>query len=360
MSRGGSGRSGAGRSGSVDAGAGRSGQARAGAVRTRDGALARKRFGQHYLVDRSIIQSIVEAIAPRAGDRLVEIGPGTGALTTPLLQAIEAVHQGVTRKPANREPGTSEPGTSEPGASESGTSESGTSHAAAGAEPTGDSLLEVVEIDRDLADRIETRFGSRVLLHRADALAFDFGAGSVDDDRPLRVVGNLPYNISSPLLMHLAQWAHRVRDQHFMLQREVVERIVANPGPQMGRLTVALQNVYEVIALFDVPPSAFEPPPNVDSAVIRMIPRKRPLCAHPGILAPMLVAAFGQRRKMLRNTLLPWLGQHHPAKTLAEWIAGDPELAAFDDPRIRAEQVPVSAWCRLADRLAAPDQASTD
>ncbi len=277
---------------------------RPGAVRTRSGALARKRFGQHYLVDRSVVQAIVRAIDPQRGDRLVEIGPGTGALTAPLIESLDAAD-----------------------------------------------VLEVVEIDRDLAERVVSRFGARVLLHRADALAFDFGARA--GGQALRIVGNLPYNISSPLLMHLVQWASQVRDQHFMLQREVVERIVARPGAQMGRLTVVLQNVYEVIELFDVPPTAFDPPPKVESAVIRMVPRETPLCAHPRLLADLLGAAFGQRRKMLRNTLAPWLAQHHPRFDLAARAQADPRLDPLGDATVRAEQVPVAAWCCLADLLAA-------
>ncbi|MGE0310008.1 MAG: 16S rRNA (adenine(1518)-N(6)/adenine(1519)-N(6))-dimethyltransferase RsmA [Lautropia sp.] len=283
----------------------------AGAVRTRDGAIARKRFGQHYLVDRSVVQAIVRAIDPRPGQRVVEIGPGTGALTAPLLEAL-----------------------------------------AVAGPPGAPVALEVVEIDRDLAGRVSARFGERVLLHRADALAFDF-ASAPGDERPLRIVGNLPYNISSPLLLHLAQWASRVRDQHFMLQREVVQRIVAAPGPHMGRLTVALQNVYEVVELFDVPPTAFDPPPKVESAVIRMLPRVAPLCAHQALLGALLGAAFGQRRKMLRNTLAPWLARHHPDADLADMARRDASLSPLDDPTIRAEQVPVGAWCALANALAA-------
>ena len=275
---------------------------RPGVVRTREGALARKRFGQHYLTDRAVVQAIVKAIEPSAQDRLLEIGPGTGALTGPLIEALGA---GAT--------------------------------------------LDVVEIDRDLADRLESRWGTRIRLHRGDALGFDFGAFG----NSLRVVGNLPYNISSPLLMHLVKWASQVRDQHFMLQREVVERIVATPGPQMGRLSVALQNVYEVVELFDVQPESFDPPPKVESAVIRMVPRARPLTAHTSILAPLLAAAFSQRRKMLRNTLSPWLAQHHPGFDLAACAANEEGLASLGDPTLRAEQVPVRAWCRLADLLSA-------
>lgn len=271
-----------------------------GVVRTGSGALARKRFGQHYLTDRSVIQSIVRAIDPKPGERLVEIGPGTGALTAPLVEALGAGGR-----------------------------------------------LEAVEIDRDLAERLTARFGERLVVHRADALAFDFGGAD-----GLRLVGNLPYNISSPLLMHLTQWAGRVRDQHFMLQREVVDRIVATPGSAMGRLSVALQNVYEVDLLFDVPPTAFDPPPKVDSAVIRMTPRPRPLTTQVEALRRLLTAAFGQRRKMLRNTLAVWVEANHPGRSLAAVVASDPRLAALADPQARAESIPVAAWCALADRLA--------
>lgn len=272
-------------------------------ARTQDGGVARKRFGQHFLVDRSVIAAIVAAIAPRPGERLIEIGPGRAALTAPLVSAM----------------------------------------AAGGAAPP---LLEVIEIDRDLAPRLAARFGERLNVHLADALAFDFGAGA----RP-RVVGNLPYNISSPLLIHLGQWADHIVDQHFMLQKEVVDRIAAGPGPDLGRLTVVLQNRYRVTTLFDVPPEAFDPPPRVQSTVVRMVPRDQPLTRATAELEAILAAAFGQRRKMLRATLGRWLTRERPDIDLAALAASEPRLAIFADLTLRPETVPVESWCGLADRL---------
>jgi 16S rRNA (adenine1518-N6/adenine1519-N6)-dimethyltransferase len=193
--------------------------------------VARKRFGQNFLVDRAVIAAIVAAIAPKPDDRMVEIGPGLAALTEPLLAAREALPSD-GRRP-----------------------------------------LHAIELDRDLAGRLARRFASdRLVLHEADALKFDF-ASLAEGERSLRVVGNLPYNISSPLLFHLREIADRVLDQHFMLQREVVARMVAEPGTaDYGRLTVMLQVRYAMEALFDVPPEAFDPPPAVTSAIVRMVP----------------------------------------------------------------------------------------
>ena len=287
-------------------------------ARTRDGGIARKRFGQHFLVDRAVIAEIVAAIAPRAGDRIIEIGPGRAALTAPLLASMEA---------ANARAGSAPDAT-----------------VAATAGPA----LEVIEIDRDLAPRLASRFAERLTIHETDALTFDFGQG-----RPLRLVGNLPYNISSPLLIHASRWAGHIIDQHFMLQKEVVDRIVAGPGPDLGRLTVVLQNHYRVVSLFDVAPEAFDPPPRVWSTVIRMIPREAPLTQATAALETVLGVAFGQRRKMLRATLGRWLAEHLPAVDLQRLAADDPRLAPFGDPTLRPEVVPVEAWCALADRLAA-------
>ncbi len=272
-------------------------------ARTRDGGIARKRFGQHFLVDRSVIDSLVRAIAPRAGDRLIEIGPGRGALTTALVDSL-------------------------------------------GAAPRF--ALEAIEIDRDLAPKLQARFGARLQVHQADALDFDFGSGP-----PPRVVGNLPYNISSPLLIHLTRWSGHVVDQHFMLQREVTDRIVAPPGPDLGRLTVVLQNRYQVVPLFEVPPEAFDPPPRVQSAVIRMVPRPRPLTSAFAALEQVLAASFAQRRKMLRATLGRWLAANHPTLELDVAIGQDARLAPLADDTRRPESIPVDCWCALADRLAA-------
>jgi 16S rRNA (adenine1518-N6/adenine1519-N6)-dimethyltransferase len=207
----------------------------------------RKRFGQHFLHDPGVIRRLVEAIAPAPGDRFVEIGPGEGALTRPLLE----------RAPR----------------------------------------LEAIEIDRDLAAALAAQ---GVKVHVADALAFDFGAFAPG----VRVVGNLPYNISTPLLFHLARYADRVRDMHFMLQLEVVQRMVAKPStPEYGRLSVMLQTRFGMQKLFRVAPGAFRPPPKVDSAVVRMVPLGTPLGCDAARLEDLVRRAFSARRKTLRNAL---------------------------------------------------------
>ena len=251
--------------------------------------VARKRFGQHFLTDRGVIAAIVAAIAPAAGDHLVEIGPGDAALTAELLE----------RAPR----------------------------------------LTAIEIDRDLAARLRRRFGARLDLIEADVLAVDFAALAAS--QPMRVVGNLPYNISTPLLVRLIGCRNRVVDQHFMLQKEVVERIVAAPGgAAYGRLGVLLQAYYDCDLLFEVGPGAFTPPPRVDSAIIRMLPRCQPGEVDPDVLSEVLAAGFGQRRKMLRGTLLPWLAAR-----------GRPDV---DLPgTARPEDVPVAQWVALAARLQA-------
>ena len=251
--------------------------------------VARKRFGQHFLVDRGIIEAIVDAIDPRAGERLVEIGPGLAALTGALLGRIDT--------------------------------------------------LTAIEIDRDLAAGLRRRYGDRLTLVEADALSVDFAALAVDG--PIRLVGNLPYNISSPLLVHLVPARESVVDQHFMLQKEVVERIVSAPdSASYGRLGVLLQAYYDVEMLFEVPPQAFDPPPRVDSAIVRMLPRRAPDAVAPAVLSELLAAAFGQRRKMMRKTLLPWLA--------ARGVDAG-ELAPTDRP----ESVPVETYLTLARRLEA-------
>ncbi|MDQ0143705.1 16S rRNA (adenine(1518)-N(6)/adenine(1519)-N(6))-dimethyltransferase RsmA [Cupriavidus necator] len=261
------------------------------------GHVARKRFGQNFLVDDTIIHGIVNAISPQAGDVLVEIGPGLGALTDPLLERI--------------------------------------------------AQMQVVELDRDLVERLRRRYGDRLQVHAGDALAFDFGKLAVPG-RPLRIVGNLPYNISSPLLFHLMEFADHVRDQHFMLQKEVVERMVAEPGSKaFGRLSIMLQVRYYMEHVLDVPPGAFNPPPKVDSAVVRMIPwprhgdgRLRSPHAECDItvLGDVVTAAFSQRRKVLRNTL----------SFLRDQV--DFDAMGFDLGR-RAEEVPVGEYVELARRL---------
>lgn len=260
---------------------------------------ANKRFGQHFLVDRGVIDDIVRAIAPREGDKLIEIGPGPGVLTAPLVQA------------------------------------------------TG--RITAIEIDRELAPRLKAHFGERLDLIHQDVLHVDFSAFGERQ----RIVGNLPYNISSPLLLHLLSVAHLVVDQHFMLQKEVVDRIVAQPGGNMGRLTVFLQNHYHVAQLFDVPPAAFDPPPKVESSIVRMVPKARPETPHVPQLEKALSVAYAQRRKMLRKTLGAWLAQQYPALDLDTAATADPRLAPLTDLSQRAEDIPATAWFALADAMAA-------
>ncbi len=245
--------------------------------------IARKRFGQHFLADDAVIDDIVRAIAPQPGQALVEIGPGLGALTGPLLQRCGA--------------------------------------------------LTVIELDRDLAVRLRRQAGLTVI--EADVLKVDFTALAAG--RALRVVGNLPYNISTPILFHLLQACAVVQDQHFMLQKEVVERMAAAPGcKDYGRLSVMLQWRYRIESVLDVPPTAFEPPPRVDSAVVRM----EPLPADPTVdaarLSALVTAAFSQRRKLLRHTL-------------GRWLEAEGVDTPFDLQR-RAEEVPVAEYLALARR----------
>ena len=191
--------------------------------------VARKRFGQNFLHDDNVLTAITESINPRPDDSMVEIGPGLAAMTEQLTRTLKHMH--------------------------------------------------VVELDRDLVARLEKRFSREQLtIHSGDALKFDFGSIPVPQGQKLRIVGNLPYNISSPLLFHLATFAPLVQDQHFMLQKEVVERMVAEPGSKAyGRLSVMLQWRYQMALLFVVPPEAFDPPPKVDSAIVRMVPIAQPL-----------------------------------------------------------------------------------
>jgi 16S rRNA (adenine1518-N6/adenine1519-N6)-dimethyltransferase len=215
--------------------------------------VARKRFGQNFLHDQHVLGSITDAIHPQAGDAMVEIGPGLGAMTEQLLRSLKHMH--------------------------------------------------VVELDRDLVARLEKAYPrERLSIHAGDALKFDFGSIPVPAGQKLRIVGNLPYNISSPLLFHLAGFCGRVQDQHFMLQKEVVERMVAEPGSKAyGRLSVMLQWRYAMSLLFVVPPEAFDPPPKVDSAIVRMIPLAQPLPCEQAKLEAVVQKAFSQRRKVIRN-----------------------------------------------------------
>ncbi len=252
--------------------------------------IARKRFGQNFLVDRQVIADIVQAIAPQREDCLVEIGPGLGALTDPLSRRLDRLH--------------------------------------------------VVEIDRDIVARLRQRFSPQTLvIHEGDALNFDFGALADASRRALRIVGNLPYNISTPLLFHLAGYADIVADMHFMLQKEVVDRLAAAPRTaDYGRLSVMLQYRFFIDRLLAVPPECFDPAPKVDSAVVRLIPRHASaLNAHDGLrFAELVAAAFAQRRKMLRNTL-------------AAYFSASDLMRLGVDPMARAETLTVEDYVRLAN-----------
>ncbi len=250
--------------------------------------IPRKRFGQNFLIDRQVIADIVAVIRPQPDDVMVEIGPGLGAITQPLLKTLRHLH--------------------------------------------------VVEIDRDIVARLHREYVSeRLTVHACDALKFDFGSLG----EGLRVVGNLPYNISTPLLFHLASHVHLIRDLHFMLQKEVVERMVAAPStPAYGRLSVMLQYYFSMENLLHVPPQAFSPAPKVDSAVVRMIPwgeRPFPECDE-SRLGEIVTAAFSMRRKTLKNTL------HAHLKP-----SGFEQLGI--DPGLRAENLAVHDYVRIANYL---------
>ena len=248
--------------------------------------LPRKRFGQHFLVDTSAIRKIVDAVAPRTDDLVVEIGPGLGAITLPLMERLDHLH--------------------------------------------------VVEIDRDIAGRLRSsQDPAKITIHEADALRFDFTALGSD----LRIVGNLPYNISTPLLFHIAASTKNIRDCHFMLQREVVDRMVAEPGGKdYGRLSVMLQYRFRMGKILDVPPGAFNPPPKVQSAVVRMVPIAEPKVRadDEGMLSELVRRAFTQRRKTLRNALSGLLDE-----------AGFVEAGL--DPGVRPETVGVEGFVRAAN-----------
>ena len=254
--------------------------------------IARKRFGQNFLIDAQVIGEIVGAVAPRCDDLVVEIGPGLGALTAPLLQKLDHLH--------------------------------------------------VVEIDRDIVTRLRQRFSpEKLTIHQGDALAFDFGGLAQRPGPKLHVVGNLPYNISTPLLFHLAQFANCVFDMHFMLQKEVVERMVAEPGTaDYGRLSVMLQYRFVMDWLLDVPPESFDPAPKVDSAVVRLIPRppEELTVRDEARFGAVVAAAFGQRRKMLRNNL---------KGVIDDVLFEELHIA----PTARAEELPLSDYIRLANAV---------
>lgn len=257
--------------------------------------IPRRRFGQNFLVDEHYLERIVAAVHPQPGENLVEIGPGLAALTRRLIARC--------------------------------------GHLAA------------VEIDRDLVARLSGEFPpSALTLHNADALQFDFGSLGAE----LRVVGNLPYNISTPILFHLASFAPRLRDLHLMLQKEVVQRMAAAPDtPDYGRLSVMLQAGFAVDKLFTVPPGAFRPAPKVDSMVVRLVPlgERAPAIIDPKRFAALVAAAFGQRRKTLRNTLAPWFDA-----TRLE--------ALGVNPGARGETLAVADYVRLANAAPASPAAT--
>jgi len=257
----------------------------------------KKQLGQHFLADTDVVDKIIRALAPKPGEFIVEIGPGGGALTFPLLRAH--------------------------------------------------GQLTVIEFDRDLIGPLTNeggKHGQLTIVHR-DVLQVDFGklGAGHDVEGPLRLVGNLPYNISTPILFHVLEHADAVRDMHFMLQKEVVDRMAAPPGSKVyGRLSVMLQAVCSVTPLFAVPPDAFIPPPKVDSAVVRLVPKPS---AETGIVdartfSRVVAAAFMQRRKTLRNALF------EVCDTAMMQKAGI-------DPGLRAEQVPVAGFIELAALVAA-------
>ena len=246
--------------------------------------IARKRFGQHFLSDGGIIDAIVDAIHPEAGQAMVEIGPGLAALTQPLVERL--------------------------------------------------GHLTVIELDRDLAVRL--RLHKQLSVVESDVLKVNFT--ELFKGQKLRVVGNLPYNISTPILFHLLMHVGVIEDQHFMLQKEVIDRMVASPSTSdYGRLSVMLQWRYEMENVLFVPPESFEPPPRVDSAVVRMIPRAQPAPVDFQLLEKMVQVAFSQRRKLLRHTLGAWLTERNFAGT-------------FNVQR-RAEEVPVQEYLDLAVQL---------
>ena len=250
---------------------------------------ARKRFGQHFLTDQGVIADIVDAIDPQPGQHMVEIGPGLAAMTQPLVERL--------------------------------------------------GHLQVIELDRDLAARL--RQHKQLTVHEADVLKVDITALAIAlGTSSMRVVGNLPYNISTPILFHLLDHVAVIQDQHFMLQKEVVERMVAAPSTAAyGRLSVMLQWRYAMAMVLEVGPLAFEPPPRVDSAVVRMVPHPQPTPVPLALLSELVQVAFSQRRKLLRHTLGKWLQERG--------VGSD-----FDVQR-RAEEVTVADYVRLAQQVSA-------
>jgi 16S rRNA (adenine1518-N6/adenine1519-N6)-dimethyltransferase len=258
--------------------------------------VARKRFGQHFLTDRGIIEDIIQAIDPKAGERMVEIGPGLAAMTQPLVERL--------------------------------------------------GQLTVIELDRDLARQL--RLHPQLTVVESDVLKVDFPAlaqsmsQGTDSQGPhkIRVVGNLPYNISTPILFHLLDAVDVIEDQHFMLQKEVIDRMVAKPSTSdYGRLSVMLQWRYAMESVLFVPPHCFDPPPRVNSAIVRMVPHAAPAVLDVQLLSEVVQVAFSQRRKLMRHTLGQWLQ--------ARAFKGD-----FNVQR-RAEEVPVHEYVALVQALSA-------
>jgi 16S rRNA (adenine1518-N6/adenine1519-N6)-dimethyltransferase len=268
--------------------------------------IPRKRFGQHFLSDGAIIDAIVRAIAPQPGEHMVEVGPGLAAITQPLVERLGA--------------------------------------------------LTVIELDRDLAQRLRSHPQLQVI--ESDVLKVDFAhikpaqaaikleasipladaAAPLATPAALRIVGNLPYNISTPILFHLLGFAHLVQDQHFMLQKEVIDRMVASPSTAAyGRLSVMLQWRYAMDNMLDVPPESFDPPPRVMSAIVRMVPLATPPILQFKVLEALVQSAFSQRRKLLRHSLGKWLDERG--------FSGQ-----FDLQR-RAEEVPVAEFVALAQQV---------
>ena len=249
---------------------------------------ARKRFGQNFLTDIALIERIINSINPRAGDKLVEIGPGLGAITCPLLKQI--------------------------------------------------GKLDVIELDRDIVPklRLNCGFNDNLVIHNCDVLKFDFNS-LTDGDQKLRIIGNLPYNISTPIIFHLVQYANIIKDMHFMLQKEVVQRLAAKPGTKdYSRLSIMTQYHFRVTPLFLVPPEAFDPQPKVESAIVKLQPHAvKPVeVDDEQLLASVVSQAFSQRRKTLRNVL----------KNLC---TPDQIIAAGIDPAQRAEELNLQAFANL-------------
>lgn len=241
----------------------------------------KKRFGQNFLHDQNIIRKIVAAIYPKASDVMVEVGPGQAAITEPLMEKLDQLH--------------------------------------------------VVELDRDLIPYLEEKFANKNLtIHHADALQFDF-AQLIQDGKPLRIVGNLPYNISTPLIFHFLRYQQHIQDMHFMLQAEVVDRLAAKPGSKdYGRLSVVCQFYCQVDRLFYVPPGAFNPPPKVMSAIVKLVPRETLADVDTDLFEQTVKTSFAQRRKTLRNNLKQWLSQEQLA-TISLDLSLRPEQLSLDD-----------------------------